>query len=91
MNLISTPCFPKCIGSLSRSIGTFARALDCGSAIREPSLHLSAAAASRDITLVCKYLSCTSKGHFVLLFAILQQSSVDLHCVYTETTKPAFM
>ena len=38
---------------LSRSIGTFARALDCGSAVREPSLHLSAAAASRDITLVC--------------------------------------
>lgn len=35
-----------------RSIGTFARALDCGSAVREPSLHLSAAAASRDITLV---------------------------------------
>ncbi|XP_065061183.1 metastasis-associated protein MTA3-like isoform X3 [Rhopilema esculentum] len=36
---------------LARSIGTFARALDCGSAVREPSLHLSAAAASRDITL----------------------------------------
>eukprot|EP00794_Sanderia_malayensis_P020599 gene20599-22630_t len=36
---------------LARSIGTFARALDCGSAVKEPSLHLSAAAASRDITL----------------------------------------
>lgn len=37
----------------SRSIGTFARALDCSSSIKQPSLHMSAAAASRDITLVC--------------------------------------
>lgn len=36
---------------LARSIGTFARALDSGSSSKEPSLHLSAAAASRDITL----------------------------------------
>ena len=35
-----------------RSIGTFARALDCTSTVRQPSLHMSAAAASRDITLV---------------------------------------
>ncbi|MGH0114941.1 UNVERIFIED_CONTAM: hypothetical protein FKN15_065865, partial [Acipenser sinensis] len=33
------------------SVGTFARALDCSSSIRQPSLHMSAAAASRDITL----------------------------------------
>ncbi|XP_072885130.1 metastasis-associated protein MTA1-like isoform X4 [Hemitrygon akajei] len=36
---------------LARSVGTFARALDCSSSIRQPSLHMSAAAASRDITL----------------------------------------
>ncbi|NXX56309.1 MTA1 protein, partial [Scopus umbretta] len=34
-----------------RSVGTFARALDCSSSVRQPSLHMSAAAASRDITL----------------------------------------
>lgn len=38
---------------VSRSVGTFARALDCGSSVKQPSLHMSAAAASRDITLVC--------------------------------------
>lgn len=32
-------------------MGTFARALDCTSTVRQPSLHMSAAAASRDITL----------------------------------------
>ncbi|XP_063958581.1 metastasis-associated protein MTA1-like isoform X6 [Lytechinus pictus] len=36
---------------LARSVGTFGRALDCSSSIRQPSLHMSAAAASRDITL----------------------------------------
>ncbi|KAL8589761.1 hypothetical protein ACOMHN_027269 [Nucella lapillus] len=36
---------------VARSIGTFARALDCSSTVRQPSLHISAAAASRDITL----------------------------------------
>ncbi|KAL1110311.1 hypothetical protein AAG570_007844 [Ranatra chinensis] len=35
----------------SRSVGTFARALDCSSSVKQPSLHMSAAAASRDITL----------------------------------------
>lgn len=41
---------------ISRSVGTFARALDCSSSVKQPSLHMSAAAASRDITLVsnCK-------------------------------------
>uniref|UniRef100_A0A8C0UHW2 Metastasis-associated protein MTA3-like n=1 Tax=Cyanistes caeruleus TaxID=156563 RepID=A0A8C0UHW2_CYACU len=33
------------------AVGTFARALDCSSSVRQPSLHMSAAAASRDITL----------------------------------------
>lgn len=37
---------------VSRSVGTFARALDCTSSVKQPSLHMSAAAASRDITLV---------------------------------------
>lgn len=37
---------------VSRSLGTFARALDCTSSVKQPSLHMSAAAASRDITLV---------------------------------------
>lgn len=42
---------------ISRSVGTFARALDCSSSVKQPSLHMSAAAASRDITLVsiCVY------------------------------------
>lgn len=39
-----------------RSVGTFARALDCSSSVRQPSLHMSAAAASRDITLVRHHL-----------------------------------
>lgn len=37
---------------ISRSVGTFARALDCSSSVKQPSLHMSAAAASRDVTLV---------------------------------------
>ena len=36
---------------VARSVGTFARALDCSSTVRQPSLHMSAAAASRDITI----------------------------------------
>ncbi|KAK1794115.1 hypothetical protein P4O66_011019, partial [Electrophorus voltai] len=38
-------------GIVCRAVGTFARALDCSSSVRQPSLHMSAAAASRDITL----------------------------------------
>ena len=36
---------------IARSVGTFARALDCNSSVKQPSLHMSAAASSRDITL----------------------------------------
>ncbi|XP_070569440.1 metastasis-associated protein MTA1-like isoform X6 [Ptychodera flava] len=36
---------------IARSVGTFARALDCSSSVRQPSLHMSAAASSRDVTL----------------------------------------
>lgn len=39
------------------AVGTFARALDCSSSVRQPSLHMSAAAASRDITLVGGFLN----------------------------------
>lgn len=44
---------------VSRSLGTFARALDCTSSVKQPSLHMSAAAASRDITLVS--FACVAK------------------------------
>jgi hypothetical protein len=37
---------------IAKSVGTFARALDCNNAFKQPSLPLSAAAASRDITIV---------------------------------------
>ncbi|WAR19041.1 MTA1-like protein, partial [Mya arenaria] len=37
--------------NVEESVGTFARALDCTSTVRQPSLHMSSAAASRDITL----------------------------------------
>ena len=40
---------------ISRSVGTFARALDCSSSVKQPSLHMSAAAASRDITVMHAY------------------------------------
>lgn len=48
---------------LPSSVGTFARALDCSSSVRQPSLHMSAAAASRDITLVSGLLA-TSPASF---------------------------
>ena len=37
---------------LAKSVGTYARALDCNNACKQPSLPLSAACASRDITAV---------------------------------------
>ena len=48
---------------LARSVGTFARALDCSNSVKQPSLHMSAAAASRDITLV--------RNHFCFLYLFL--------------------
>ncbi len=47
---------------VARSIGTFARALDCPTALKHPSLHMSAASASRDATLVKK----TSRISFLI-------------------------
>lgn len=38
--------------TIARAVGTFARALDSSSSIKQPSLHLTAASASRDITLL---------------------------------------
>ena len=46
--------------TLAKSVGTFARALDCNNAFKQPSLPLSAAAASRDITLVFKFYLLSS-------------------------------
>uniref|UniRef100_A0A8C6PR61 Metastasis associated 1 family, member 2 n=1 Tax=Nothobranchius furzeri TaxID=105023 RepID=A0A8C6PR61_NOTFU len=56
---------------VARAVGTFARALDCSSSIRQPSLHMSAAAASRDITLVVpRPFSAICDPHFC--FSALQ-------------------
>ncbi|KAF2365829.1 Metastasis-associated protein MTA1 R1 domain [Trinorchestia longiramus] len=65
---------------VARSVGTFARALDCSSSVKQPSLHMSAAAASRDVTLfeamsllheqnydLSKALSCLVPGSGPLL------------------------
>ena len=61
--------------SVWRSIGTFARALDCTSTVRQPSLHMSAAAASRDITLV---IIGTLFCHFDSLIALF----FCTHCLF---------
>ena len=59
----SSACLASCLSAPAvsvssrpppSSVGTFARALDCSSSVRQPSLHMSAAAASRDITLVSR-------------------------------------
>jgi metastasis-associated protein MTA len=52
---------------ISRSVGTFARALDCSSSVKQPSLHMSAAAASRDITVFHAY---QVSGEFFVLFVM---------------------
>lgn len=36
---------------VAKSVGTYARALDTSSSVKQPSLHVSAAAASRDFTV----------------------------------------
>ena len=46
VNKLSDPDIDKFL-IVSRSVGTFARALDCSSSVKQPSLHMSAAAASR--------------------------------------------
>ena len=54
VNQLSDPDIDKFL-VVARSVGTFARALDCSSSVKQPSLHMSAAAASRDITLFHAY------------------------------------
>ena len=63
LNLFYFQSFRIILTCVSRSVGTFARAVDEASTLKQPSLHMSAAAASRDITLFhamdllhrCKY------------------------------------
>ena len=52
---------------ISRSVGTFARALDCSSSVKQPSLHMSAAAASRDITVMHAYQVILSSHWLILI------------------------
>ncbi|MCL4121400.1 UNVERIFIED_CONTAM: hypothetical protein GTU68_048837, partial [Idotea baltica] len=54
---------------ISRSVGTFARALDCSSSVKQPSLHMSAAAASRDVTLF-HAMDTLHKHHYDLSKAV---------------------
>ncbi|CAF4231922.1 unnamed protein product, partial [Rotaria magnacalcarata] len=53
---------------VARSIGTFARALDCPTALKHPSLHMSAASASRDATLFFA-MDTLHKHHYDLALA----------------------
>ncbi|CAF1055358.1 unnamed protein product [Adineta steineri] len=53
---------------IARSIGTFARALDCPTALKHPSLHMSAASASRDATLFFA-MDILHKHHYDLALA----------------------
>jgi len=53
---------------VARSIGTFARALDCPTALKHPSLHMSAASASRDATLFYA-MDSLHKHHYDLALA----------------------
>lgn len=60
------------------AVGTFARALDCSSSVRQPSLHMSAAAASRDITLVGGCLNFLQRLYLWIQPCLLLQSP---HCL----------
>ena len=64
--------------TIAKSVGTFARALDCSSSIKQPSLHLTAASASRDVTLL-------------YAMQLLHQSNYDLGkavCALVPSTGP---
>ena len=67
-----------------RSVGTFARALDCTSTVRQPSLHMSAAAASRDITLVSTLQPLYNTVHYntVLDITRFKDGSQKMHRLY---------
>lgn len=69
-----------------RAVGTFARALDCSSSIRQPSLHMSAAAASRDITLVKRFQIwkyCEGKNGFCLAVSHFSVICSQFHAMDT--------
>lgn len=75
---------------VSRSVGTFARALDCSSSVKQPSLHMSAAAASRDITLVCTFRfqfrsSRTVLNKFIIFFLHINSFMRWIHFINTIT------
>lgn len=75
--LINTSCLFLCV--YFRAVGTFARALDCSSSVRQPSLHMSAAAASRDITLVSRtHVKATQQNLLVALVTDFNRSSVTI-------------
>ena len=71
---------------IARSVGTFARAVDEASTLKQPSLHMSAAAASRDITLFhamdllhqCKY------NFSVASLKLVENGSPKLSCDQME-------
>ncbi|CAK9304557.1 unnamed protein product [Gordionus sp. m RMFG-2023] len=54
---------------ITRSVGTFARALDSASSVKQPSLHLSVACASRDSTLIFS-LDTLHKSRYDISLAI---------------------
>lgn len=61
-----------------RSVGTFARALDCSSSVKQPSLHMSAAAASRDITQVFECTICTFFYSFVRYIILTLETLISV-------------
>ena len=66
---------------VARSVGTFARALDCSSSVKQPSLHMSAAAASRDVTLVSTDGRCfesDGRSYYILPKMILTSHNLLL-------------
>lgn len=77
--VVAHKCFFCIVSASHRSVGTFARALDCSSSVRQPSLHMSAAAASRDITLVRYTHVCTheSSHELNLYHSTQEQGSTD--------------
>lgn len=81
----------RSVSLLPSSVGTFARALDCSSSVRQPSLHMSAAAASRDITLVSGMPSapgvCTGPAPSLALHIL--RPCWDLPCYGLSCPRPA--
>lgn len=66
---------------IAKSVGTFARALDHNSTIKQPSLHMSAATASRDVTIATA-MKILHKCNYNIAKAVLElvPSSGPLLC-----------